>query len=154
VGDIDFLSDFCRWKFKINSKKTRFWKEKSVDNMVTLRPTARATLVLLNLQNWMQEVVCPRPLWVKNRIKKYWCVINSTSYTYTKECHGWIVEHHFTCPQGWNKLEIDIVLGGSNKREKKKWWEKMQMQPLKLPKLPLLIHHSDMNKLSILSFAC
>jgi hypothetical protein len=68
-------------------KKTRFWKEKSVEDMV------QATLVSSNLQNWIQELVCPRSLWVKNSIKKHWCVINSTSSTFTKECHGWIVEY-------------------------------------------------------------
>jgi hypothetical protein len=36
----------------------------------------------------------------------------------------------------WNKLEIDIGLGGSNKREKKQWWEKMQMQPLNCQRCP------------------
>jgi hypothetical protein len=47
VGDIDFLSDCFRWlKFQINSPKTRFWKEKSVEDVVkTLGPTPQATLV-------------------------------------------------------------------------------------------------------------
>jgi hypothetical protein len=40
-----FLIDFCRWKFKINFHYTRFWKEKSVEDMVTLGPMAQATLV-------------------------------------------------------------------------------------------------------------
>jgi hypothetical protein len=43
---------------------------------------------------------------------------------------------NFTCPKGWNKLEVDIVLGGSNKREKKQLWEKMQMQPLNCQSCP------------------
>jgi hypothetical protein len=30
-------------------QKTRFWKEKSVEDMVTLGPTPQATLVSLNL---------------------------------------------------------------------------------------------------------
>jgi len=42
-------------------QKTKFWKEKSVEDMVTLGPTAQATLVVLNSQklfhlhwsNWM-----------------------------------------------------------------------------------------------------
>jgi hypothetical protein len=29
-------------------QKTRFWKEKSVEDVVTLGPTAQATLVLIN----------------------------------------------------------------------------------------------------------
>jgi hypothetical protein len=45
VGDIDFLSDFLPLKIQINSQKTRFWKEKSVEHVVTLGPTAQATLV-------------------------------------------------------------------------------------------------------------
>jgi hypothetical protein len=34
-------------KIQINSQKTRFWKEKSVENVVTLGPTAETTLVLM-----------------------------------------------------------------------------------------------------------
>ncbi len=52
MGDIDFLSDFCPAENPINSQKTRFWKEKSVENVVTfaglpltLGPTEQATLV-------------------------------------------------------------------------------------------------------------
>jgi len=30
-------------------QKTRFWKEKSVENVVTLGPMAHATLVVLNI---------------------------------------------------------------------------------------------------------
>jgi hypothetical protein len=51
VGDIEFLNDFCRE----NSNKfheTRFWKEKSVENVVTLGPTAQATLVLIEAEIW------------------------------------------------------------------------------------------------------
>jgi hypothetical protein len=32
-------------EFKKNKKKTRFWKEKSVEDTVTLGPTAQTTLV-------------------------------------------------------------------------------------------------------------
>jgi len=35
VGDLIFKR-FLPLKIKINSKKTRFWKEKSVENVVTL----------------------------------------------------------------------------------------------------------------------
>ncbi len=31
-------------------QKTKFWKEKSIEDMVTLGPTAEATLVILNSQ--------------------------------------------------------------------------------------------------------
>jgi hypothetical protein len=31
-------------------QKTRFWKEKSVENVVTLGPMAHATLVIMNLK--------------------------------------------------------------------------------------------------------
>jgi hypothetical protein len=37
-------------KIQINSKKPGFWKEESVEDMVTLRPTAQATLVLIMMQ--------------------------------------------------------------------------------------------------------
>jgi len=43
-----FLSDFCRWKFKINSKKPGFERKKSVEDVVTLGPTAQATLVIFD----------------------------------------------------------------------------------------------------------
>ncbi len=36
---------FLQLKIQINSQKTRFWKEKSVEDLVTLGPTAQATLV-------------------------------------------------------------------------------------------------------------
>jgi hypothetical protein len=39
-----FLSDFYRWKFKF-IQKTRFWKEKLVEDVVTIGPMAQATLV-------------------------------------------------------------------------------------------------------------
>jgi hypothetical protein len=35
-------------KIQVNSKKTRFWKEKSVEDVVTLGPPAQATLVVIN----------------------------------------------------------------------------------------------------------
>jgi hypothetical protein len=44
MGDID-LKVISASEIQINSKKTRFWKEKSIENMVTLGPTAQATLV-------------------------------------------------------------------------------------------------------------
>jgi len=44
VGDID-LKIFFPLKIQINSKKTRFWKEKIVEDVVTLGPMAQATLV-------------------------------------------------------------------------------------------------------------
>ncbi len=49
VGDIDFLSDFCHCKIQINSKKTRFWKEKSVENVVTLE----GLLFNCSIQAWL-----------------------------------------------------------------------------------------------------
>ncbi len=36
-------------KIQINSKKTRFWKGKSVEDVITLRPMAEATLVSMNI---------------------------------------------------------------------------------------------------------
>ncbi len=33
-------------------QETRFWKEKSVENVVTLGPTAQATIVLIEAEEW------------------------------------------------------------------------------------------------------
>jgi hypothetical protein len=44
VRDIDFLRDFCPQNSN-KFQKTRFWKEKSVEEVVTLGTTAQATLV-------------------------------------------------------------------------------------------------------------
>jgi hypothetical protein len=46
VGNIDFKVIFTIENSN-KFKKTRFWKEKSVENVVTLGPTAQATLVYL-----------------------------------------------------------------------------------------------------------
>jgi len=43
VGDIDF-EVISVTENSNKFQKTRFWKEKSVENMVTLRPMAQATL--------------------------------------------------------------------------------------------------------------
>jgi len=43
VGDIDLKVISMTNKFQ----KTRFWKEKSVENAVTLGPTAQATIVYI-----------------------------------------------------------------------------------------------------------
>ncbi len=45
-----FLSDFCHWELKINSKKPGFGKEKSGEDVLTLGPMAQATLVQLKKQ--------------------------------------------------------------------------------------------------------
>jgi hypothetical protein len=44
VGDIDFKV-ISAAENSNKFQKTRFWKEKSVENVVTLGPTAQATLV-------------------------------------------------------------------------------------------------------------
>jgi hypothetical protein len=44
VGDIDFSVNSAAENSK-KFQKTRFWKEKSVEDMTTLRSTAQATLV-------------------------------------------------------------------------------------------------------------
>jgi hypothetical protein len=45
VGDIDF--EMISATENSNKLQTRFWKEKSVEDVVTLWPTALATLVVL-----------------------------------------------------------------------------------------------------------
>jgi hypothetical protein len=48
-GDIDFqLISAAENANKF--QKTRFWKEKSVEDMVTLGPTAQATLVYVDIK--------------------------------------------------------------------------------------------------------
>ncbi len=44
MGDIDFKVIFLQLKIQNKIQKTRFWKEKSVEDVVTLGPTAKATL--------------------------------------------------------------------------------------------------------------
>jgi hypothetical protein len=43
---------FLRLKIQINSKKPGSGKEKSVDHVVTLGPTAQATLVAFEMEWW------------------------------------------------------------------------------------------------------
>jgi hypothetical protein len=49
VGDVDFLV-ISATENSNKFQKTRFWKEKSVENVVILGLTAQATLVLRNTQ--------------------------------------------------------------------------------------------------------
>jgi hypothetical protein len=46
VGDIEFKV-ISAAENSNKFQKTRFWKEKSVENLVTLGPTAQATLVMI-----------------------------------------------------------------------------------------------------------
>jgi len=48
VGDVDFLL-ISAPENSIKFPKTRFWKEKSVEDMVTLGTTAHTTLVFIQL---------------------------------------------------------------------------------------------------------
>jgi hypothetical protein len=47
VRDIGFKVISAAAENSNKSQKTRFWKEKSVEDVVTLGPTAQATLVVL-----------------------------------------------------------------------------------------------------------
>jgi hypothetical protein len=49
VGDID-LKVISATENSNEFQKTRFWKEKSVEDVVTLGPTAQATLVYIKKQ--------------------------------------------------------------------------------------------------------
>jgi hypothetical protein len=51
MWEILILKRFLPLKIQINFKKTRFWKEKSVEEVVTLGPTAKATLVDFKIRN-------------------------------------------------------------------------------------------------------
>ncbi len=54
IWEIIISKWFLPLKIQINTKKTRFWKEKSVEDMVTLGPTAQATLVLtISNSSWV-----------------------------------------------------------------------------------------------------
>jgi len=46
MGDIDF-KEISAAENSNKFQKTRFWKEKSVEDVVTLGPTAQATLVYI-----------------------------------------------------------------------------------------------------------
>jgi hypothetical protein len=46
---------FLPLKIQINSQKTRFWKEKSVEDMVTLGPMPQATLVWCG--SWIHNIL-------------------------------------------------------------------------------------------------
>ncbi len=47
MWEIWILKWFLQLKIQKKSKKTRFWKEKSVEDVLTLGPTAQATLVFI-----------------------------------------------------------------------------------------------------------
>jgi hypothetical protein len=47
VGDMDLKVISATENSKKFQKKTRFWKEKSVEDVLTLGPTAQATLVFI-----------------------------------------------------------------------------------------------------------
>jgi hypothetical protein len=61
VEDIDLKVNSTAENSKKNPKKTRFWKEKSVEDMVTLGPTAQATLRCYFLMQ-MARPQCDTPL--------------------------------------------------------------------------------------------
>jgi hypothetical protein len=52
VWEILIFKWFLPLKFFLNSKKTRFWTEKSVEDVVILGPMAEATLVLMIVFNF------------------------------------------------------------------------------------------------------
>ncbi len=56
VGDIDFKV-ISATENSNKFQKTRFWKEKSVEDMVTLGPTAQATLVELKQVEKLHNVI-------------------------------------------------------------------------------------------------
>ncbi len=57
MGDIDFKV-ISALENSNKFQKTRFWKEKSVENVVTLGPTAQATLVNMK-QPKASSIDCP-----------------------------------------------------------------------------------------------
>jgi hypothetical protein len=56
VGDIDFKV-ISATENSNKFLKTRFWKEKSVEDVVTLGPTAQATLVIMKLRCHGQQTL-------------------------------------------------------------------------------------------------
>jgi len=57
VGDIDFKV-ISAAENSNKFQKTRFWKEKSVENVITIGPTAQATLVNMK-QPKASSIDCP-----------------------------------------------------------------------------------------------
>jgi len=56
VGDIDFKV-ISAAEYSNKFLKTRFWKEKSVEDMITLGPTAQATPIgVKHVIQWLFEV--------------------------------------------------------------------------------------------------
>ncbi len=56
MGDVDFkVKSIVENSNKF--QKTKFWKEKSVENAVPLRPMAQATLVRMNLKGHLFTIV-------------------------------------------------------------------------------------------------
>ncbi len=49
MGDIDFEVISVTENSNKFPKKTRFWKEKSVEDVVTLGPTAQVTLIYIKI---------------------------------------------------------------------------------------------------------
>jgi hypothetical protein len=47
---------FLLLTIQINSQKNMFWKERSVEDEVTLRPKAQATLVNINYENFHETM--------------------------------------------------------------------------------------------------
>jgi hypothetical protein len=54
VGDSD-LKVICAAEISNKFHKTRFWKEKSIEDVVTLGPTAEATVVILIYADLLQN---------------------------------------------------------------------------------------------------
>jgi hypothetical protein len=70
VGDIDFKVIFVA-ESSNKFQKTRFWKEKSVEDVVTLGPKAEATLINMKL-----EIEKGKRLLITNPLDKSFYLLN------------------------------------------------------------------------------
>ncbi len=71
VGDIDFEMIYGA-KNANKFQKTRFWKEKSVEDVVTLGPMAHATLVFI-IKKYTKFQTAFKPLFVKKTFHEKKC---------------------------------------------------------------------------------
>jgi len=80
-------------KIQINSKKTRFWKEKSVEEVVALGPTRQATLV--NMAEWaslrtLSRIDGPFCNGCFNPFESFFSTMDLDSDYYSSRCrHKW-----------------------------------------------------------------
>jgi hypothetical protein len=91
VGDIDFKV-ISAAENSNKFQKTRFWKEKSVEDMVTLGPTAQATLVILNPQKQFTlkqlDASQQNQTWSSTHSVMPWMLLDALGCSFTSILYG------------------------------------------------------------------